>query len=217
MSLQKVRHDPLKEQYPKTLELGLIGSLLINLLLLQAFRTEFRTELNVEPVEMQIEVEEIPPTEQTYRPPPPARPAVPIPTESEDVPEDETIEPTEFDLSEIPPPPGPPPEEWSEEVPMFVPYDEPPQIIGGMAALRKVLVYPEIAKKAGIEGMVVIAVLVDEQGRPLKTKVMKAHGGKVGFEEAAIDALMKVKWKPAMQRDLPVKVWVSIPVHFKLK
>ena len=27
----------------------------------------------------------------------------------------------------------------------------------------------------------------------------------------------KVKWKPALQRDKPVKVWVSIPVIFKLK
>ncbi|MDQ7051929.1 MAG: energy transducer TonB [candidate division KSB1 bacterium] len=217
MRVQKVRHDPLKENYPKARELGLVASLCINILFLQVFRTELRTEFSVEPIELQIEVEEIPPTEQVHRPPPPARPAVPIPTESEDVPEDETIEPTEFDLSEIPPPPGPPPEEWSEEVPMFVPYDEPPQIIGGMAALRKALVYPEIAKKAGVEGMVVIAVLVDEKGRPLKTKVMKAHGGNVGFEQAAIDALMKMKWKPAMQRDKPVKVWVSIPVHFKLK
>ncbi len=211
------RIDPLKANYPKALELGMVGSLLINILIFQLFRTEIRTELRLEPTEIKIEVEEIPPTEQQYRPPPPARPAVPIPTESEDIPEDETIEPTELDLTELPPPPPPPTPKPEDDVPMFVPYDEPPEIIGGMAALRAVLKYPELALKAGIEGNVVIAVLVDEKGFPIKTKVMKPYGADVGFEKAAQEALMKMRWKPAMQRDRPVKVWISIPVHFRLK
>lgn len=217
MARKSKRIDPLKAHYHEAFELGLVFSLLLNILVFQLVRKQFKSELNIQPTEIKIEVEEIPPTEQLHRPPPPARPAVPIPTESEDIPEDETIDVTELNLDELPPPPPPPPSESGDEVPMFVPYDEPPKIIGGMAALRAALTYPELAKKAGIEGRVIIAVLVDEKGTPLKTKIMKAHGGNVGFEEEAIKALMKMKWKPAYQRDKPVKVWVSIPVEFRLK
>ncbi|RMF56682.1 MAG: energy transducer TonB, partial [Calditrichaeota bacterium] len=32
-----------------------------------------------------------------------------------------------------------------------------------------------------------------------------------------IQAIKSVRWKPAKQRDRPVKVWVGIPVIFKLK
>jgi protein TonB len=90
-------------------------------------------------------------------------------------------------------------------------------MIGGMAALKKYLEYPEIARKAGIEAQVVVGVLVDEKGNTVKTQILKGTGSKLGFEEAASKALMRMKWKPAYQRDKPVKVWISIPVRFKLQ
>ena len=53
-----------------------------------------------------IELEQIPETRQERRPPPPPRPVVPIPTDSEDIPDDVTIETTELDLfDDLPPPP----------------------------------------------------------------------------------------------------------------
>ena len=58
------------------------------------------------------EVQDLPETRQVRRPPPPPRPAVPIETESTDVPDDVTIETTELDFDDIaidlppPPPPG---------------------------------------------------------------------------------------------------------------
>jgi len=58
--------------------------------------------------------------------------------------------------------------------------------------------------------------LVDEKGNTVKTQVLKSDGTKLGFEEAASRALMQMKWKPAMQRDKPVKVWISVPVRFRL-
>ncbi len=207
----------LRYHYRKTLELGMIGSLLIVLMSFYLIRGEANYALEVQIPEIKIEVEDIPPTEQVRRPAPPPRPAVPIPTEAEDVPEDETLEiNTELNLAEIPPPPPPPEEGLDENSYHFVPYDQPPVMIGGMEALLKLLEYPELARKAGIEGTVVIGVLVDEKGNSVKTQVLKADGSKLGFEEAAAKALMQIKWKPAMQRDKPVKVWISIPVRFSL-
>ncbi len=164
--------------------------------------------------DVQIEVADIPLTEQIKRPPPPPRPSIPIPTESEDVPEDLTIETTDLDLTDIPPPPPPPEEE--DELNIFVAYDEAPSPIGGFLAIQRALRYPEIARKAGIEGRVVVQVQISVKGRVVNAKVIKSLGHS-GCDEAAIKAIKTVKWKPALQRDKPVKVWVAIPVIFKLK
>ena len=212
--MRKNPEADLKRRYKKALELGYIGALLLILIIFMAFR-----QVNVESEEItaeipEIKVEEIPPTEQIKRPPPPARPAVPIPTENEDIPEDETIEPTEIDLSEIPPPPPPP--QTDESANIFVAYDEPPMPIGGFEAIQRKLKYPDIARKAGIEGKVIVNVLVDVDGRVVDAKILKSLGHS-GCDEAAIEAIKSVRWKPAKQRDRPVKVWVGIPVIFKLK
>lgn len=88
----------LKLQYRKTLELGLIFSLMRHLGIFLA-RPQIRTTpREVRPDIMEIEVADIPVTEHIKLPPAPARPSVPIPTESEEVPEDLTIESTELDL-----------------------------------------------------------------------------------------------------------------------
>lgn len=204
----------LRAKYAKVLELGFIGALLLNLLFFFAFRNVgVETEL-IEADVPEFKVEEIPPTEQVKRPPPPARPSVPIPTEDEDIPADETIDATDFDLAEIPAPPPPPQTDESSNI--FVAYDEAPQPIGGFAAIQRNLEYPEIARKAGIEGRVIVNVLVDVDGSIVETKILQSLGHS-GCDEAAIKAIRAVKWKPAKQRDRPVKVWVGIPVIFKLK
>ncbi|RMD95265.1 MAG: energy transducer TonB, partial [Calditrichaeota bacterium] len=71
--------------------------------------------------------------------------------------------------------------------------------------------------KAGVEGRVILRVLVDERGNVEATEIAKSSGSKVGLEEAAIKAVRSVKWRPAMQRDLPVKVWIHVPIRFDLK
>ncbi len=206
----------LKLQYRKTLELGLVVSLTLMLVLFHALPQINVTPNVTEAKALEIKIEDIPPTEQVRRPPPPPRPSVPIPTEREDVPEDITIESTELDLTEIPPPPEPPTEEDEYDQYVFIPYDEPPVPIGGMQAILKNLVYPPIAKKAGLEARVVVGVLVDEHGNPVKTQILTDAGYKAGFEEAAAKAVMSVKWKPAKQRDRNVKVWVAVPIRFSL-
>jgi TonB family protein len=105
------------------------------------------------------------------------------------------------------------PPEQTESV--FVAYDEAPEPIGGFAAIQKNLQYPEIARKAGIEGRVILNVLVAENGEIDEIKVLKSLGHN-GCDEAAMVAVRAVKWKPAMQKGKPVKVWVGIPVIFKL-
>lgn len=215
MRTKKLPEADLKLTYRKTFELSLVASLIIMLLAFHALPNFEVVPKEIKAEVVQIKIEDIPPTEQMKQAPPPARPSVPIPTENEDIPEDVTIETTELDLSEIPPPPPPPVSDDYENY-VFIPYDEPPVPIGGYESIRKNLKYPEIARKAGIQGLVVVGVLIDENGNSLKTQVLKDSGMKVGFEEAAQAAVMTLKWKPAKQRDKAVKVWVSIPVRFSL-
>ncbi|MFQ5823721.1 MAG: energy transducer TonB [bacterium] len=203
----------LKLKYREVFELSLIIALVFMVVLFQLLRVIKLEATETESPDIKIEVADIPPTEQIKRPPPPPKPSIPIPTESEDVPEDLTIESTELDLSDIPPPP-PPPDEGDAII--FVPYDEPPYPIGGFTAIQRALKYPEIARKAGIEGRVIVQVLVSEKGKVIRTKIIKSLGHS-GCDEAAVSAIKSVKWKPALQRDKPVKVWVAIPVIFRLK
>lgn len=212
---QKKYKANLKLMYRKALELGFIGALFLVLLMFRAIPELSMAPGEVKAKSIEIIVKDIPPTEQIKKAPPPPRPSIPIPSESEDIPEDLTIESTELDLSDIPPPPGPPAD--MESGYQFIPYDEPPQPIGGYAAIQKNLKYPELARRAGIETSVILGALIDERGNVVKTQILSGAGSKMGFEKAAQDAVMLVKWKPAMQRDRAVKVWIAIPIRFSLR
>jgi len=99
----------------------------------------------------------------------------------------------------------------------FVEYDEPPKPIGGFAVIQKKLHYPELARKTGIEGKVIVSTKIDVVGNVVDTKIQESLGENSGCDEAAIKAIKSVKWIPAKKENRPVAVWVAIPVAFKLK
>jgi len=203
----------LKHRYKSVLELSLIGTLAFLIILGQLGRLFSLETEQYRTVDVKIEVADIPPTQQFKRPSPPPKPSIPIPTEEESIPEDLTIASTELDLSDIPPPPEPPEDDESW---LFVAYDEPPKIIGGLAALGKFLKYPPLAQRAGVEGIVLVKVMVGLNGKTEKAEVIKAKPANIGFEESALEALKKVKWLPAKQRDKSLRVWITVPVQFQL-
>jgi protein TonB len=96
----------------------------------------------------------------------------------------------------------------------FVAVEEMPEPIGGIAEIQKKIEYPEIAKRAGLEGKVYVRAYVDENGDVIKAEVVKGLGG--GCDEAALDAIVKTKFSPGTQRGKPIKVQVTIPIIFKL-
>ena len=119
--------------------------------------------------------------------------------------EDVEIAPTtEFDELVAPPPPA-----SSEEVYKFYAVEVKPQILKKYEP-----VYPEMAKKAGIEGQVFIQALIDETGHVTEAKVLRSTNPV--FEAPAMEAARKFLFKPGYQRDKPVKVLVVIPFTFKL-
>lgn len=76
--------------------------------------------------------------------------------------------------------------------------------------------YPAIARAAGIEGKVYLQIFVGKDGKPKKVLVVKSEVTK-DCDSAAVKAAWSFKFKPALQRDKPIGVWVSMPIIFKLK
>ena len=77
------------------------------------------------------------------------------------------------------------------------------------------LTYPEVAKKNGIEGRVILKFMVNVDGNVSKVEVLRDPGAGCG-EEAERIVKMMPRWRPGMQRGKPVKVWFTLPVSFKL-
>jgi periplasmic protein TonB len=90
-----------------------------------------------------------------------------------------------------------------------------PELIGGLEAVQDLIRYPEMARRANIEGTVHLQFIVDENGRVVDPVVVRGIGG--GCDEAALEAVRQVRFRPGVQRGRPVKVRFSIPVRFRLR
>ena len=89
-----------------------------------------------------------------------------------------------------------------------------PELIGGLASIQKLIQYPEIARKAGVEGRVIVQFVVDENGSVQDPQVVRGIGA--GCDEEAVRAVRQAKFNPGMQRGKPVKVKMSLPITFRL-
>lgn len=102
-----------------------------------------------------------------------------------------------------------------EEPSYFVAVEEMPEPLGGLKTIQDKIVYPEIAKRVGIEGKVYVRAFVDESGKVTKAELVKGIGA--GCDEVAVDAVLDTQFKPGKQRGKPIKVQVTVPIVFKLR
>ena len=77
--------------------------------------------------------------------------------------------------------------------------------------------YPHLAQTVGWEAEVWIKALVDKNGNVCDAMVLKSSGSKAGFDDEALKAAYKCKYKPGIQNGRPVPVWVSYKVEFILE
>ncbi len=75
-------------------------------------------------------------------------------------------------------------------------------------------VYPEEARKNGIQGIVKLSAVIDAKGTV--TKVEPIESPDPTLAAAAVDAVKKWTYKPATLKGKPVKVIMTITVSFKL-
>ena len=92
------------------------------------------------------------------------------------------------------------------------------QPIAGYHTLLFRLKYPELALRRNIEGSVRLSVLVDEEGLVKDMAVLAEYGdGQFGFAEETMRVLKRSKWEPWIMDGRKTKVWVEVPISFRLK
>ncbi|MEZ4700649.1 MAG: energy transducer TonB [Rhodothermales bacterium] len=220
MPLRKTDKANLRGQYHLFVQVGLVAALG---LLIAAFKLDFAPETSFQVVEVQqeiVQMEEIQQTKQVEKPPPPPKPPVPV-----EVPDDEILDDEDLDLDvsleldeeivNLPPPPPAAEEEEEEEAEIFMIVEDMPELIGGLGSIQSKIRYPEIAKKAGVEGRVFVQFVVGVNGEVLDPVVVRGIGA--GCDEEAVRAVSQAKFKPGRQRGKAVPVKMSLPITFKLK
>lgn len=221
MSIRKNPKADIRRDYVLLIEVGLVAALGA---LLLAFRLHWTSDSNLTIVQLEqerVNMEEIRQTQQVQQPPPPPRPPVPIEVPNDEVLDDDLLNlDATLDLNvttaELPLPPPPPSAEEKEveEPEIFIVVEQMPELIGGLSGLQKAITYPDIAKKAGVEGRVIIQFVVDERGKVLAPVIVRGIGA--GCDEQAVRAVQKALFTPGMQRGKAVRVKMSLPVTFKL-
>jgi TonB family protein len=74
-------------------------------------------------------------------------------------------------------------------------------------------VYPDLARSGDVEGNVKVRACVTKEGKVSDVVVIE---GNFLLHDAAIAAVKKWTFKPALQQHKPVQVWVDIPLNFTL-
>jgi protein TonB len=106
------------------------------------------------------------------------------------------------------------PTKAKDDTTYYIAVEVMPEPIGGINAIMENVTYPNKAKKSNIQGKVYILAYINEEGLVEKTKVIQSVDPIL--DDAASDAVKKVKFTPAKQDGKPVKVEVAIPIVFKL-
>ena len=212
------RKDPdidLKRSYTIYLQSGMIVALLIMIGMVKInLETEPPKAIAIDEQEV-VEMEEVVQTEQVETPPPPPRPPVPVEVPNDEIIEDENIDlDAELDMDAPMDMPPPPDNSDDEEEDFFVVVEQMPKLKGGMAELQRSVVYPEMARNAGIEGRVTVQFIVTENGNVENARVVRGIGG--GADEEALKAVRKAEFIPGMQRGRPVRVQYSLSINFRL-
>ncbi len=80
------------------------------------------------------------------------------------------------------------------------------------------VIYPELGKKAGLQGMIILQAVLKKDGTVGDIRII---GGNLRnypfFRKAAIDAVKKLKFTPGKLRGHPVDVIMTLTIRFSLK
>jgi protein TonB len=208
------RKIDLRKNYPLFFELGLISALLI---FIAAFKfhlpTNFHSlsdnEIKAEPP---IALSSI--TFQKQSPPPPVLARIPA-----EIPNDDPIDPPAIDFADfddVSPAIDLPPETNDSEEPEILEKAEyMPKMKGGLNALYNDIKYPELAKRSGIEGIVIAEFIINEKGEIEDLKIVRGIGG--GCDEEVLRVIKLQSFTPGIQNGNFVKVRMKQVVHFRLQ
>lgn len=208
--LQKDPQADLRLKYQKVLEIATIITLSLLIIIFYAFK-KFEVESSeIITPDVPSEVIDIPPTQQFDRPPPPPKPSIPVEAEDDELLDDVTIEDTEVSFESFDDEPPPPPSEDDDEIFEFFAVSKKP-----IPTKQVTPKYPDLARRANIEGKVVVTVTIGKDGKVEDAVIFVSDA--TMLNEAALEAARQFEFTPAQQRDKTVRVKMNLPFNFKLK
>jgi TonB family protein len=103
----------------------------------------------------------------------------------------------------------------TEPAPVEAAEEPAPDLLSEAVLVSKVNpVYPEMARRAGVSGTVVLEVTIDEAGRV--TEVAVVRGLPLGVSEAAVEAVRRWQYRPARGPAGPVRSRKMVRIVFRL-
>ncbi|MGH7700992.1 MAG: energy transducer TonB [Gemmatimonadales bacterium] len=90
--------------------------------------------------------------------------------------------------------------------------EEKPEMLSG-----PVPEYPQLLRTAGIEGTVIVQVIVDTMGRAEPNSIRIIRSPNPGFDQPVKSAVQRALFRPARVHGRAVRVLVQIPYNFTLK
>lgn len=85
-----------------------------------------------------------------------------------------------------------------------------------MQYLNQNIKYPEAARKAGIEGLVVLSFRIEANGTVSDIEVIKKLSPELDQEAVRVAKTMSGQWNPGMQDGKPVPFKFTLPIRFSL-
>ncbi|MEM9554942.1 MAG: TonB family protein [Acidobacteriota bacterium] len=206
----------------RAMKIGLIAAAVFHAILLIITFPEMRAEPPQKEKQKKVYVVQQvkfkpPPPKQKQEIPKPKSKKVPIPDPTPDEPEPIRLDEPEpeVDLPDV------------DDIVFGIP-DAPPVVpeptgpihVGGDVTKPEKLAapqpqYTEIARKARIQGVVIVQAIIDKQGNVTNVKVLK--GLPMGLSEEAVKAIKKWQFSPATLNGKPVDVYYNLTVNFQLQ
>jgi protein TonB len=127
-----------------------------------------------------------------------------------------TVPPASAGAVPSPPPPPSPGSEVTLQTSSFP--DDIVRAGGGIPAPQRIFdaapVYPEAARAAGVQGIVIAEVLIDTDGNVMDIRVLRSHPL---LENAAVDAIWQWRYEPVLVDGQAVPMVLTVTLNFTLE
>lgn len=90
-----------------------------------------------------------------------------------------------------------------------------PDLRRGLQQMQRRLRYPDAARRAEVEGRVIVQFVVDEEGRVEAPFVVESPSPLLN--EAALEAIRTTRWRPGSTGGVPQRVQMTFPITFRLR